>query len=68
MLGCNVITIAPHEALKSIPRGKLTFDERCVIHRVKGAWSDELLVEEDLCDELLVEGADSDEVRMIERA
>ena len=29
-----VTKFAPHKALKSIPCGKLTFDERVVIHRV----------------------------------
>ena len=30
----NVTRFAPHEALKLIARGKLTFDERVVVHRV----------------------------------
>ena len=30
----KVTTFAPHKALKSIACGKLTFDERVVLHRV----------------------------------
>jgi len=33
----NVTKFAPHEALKSITRGKLTLDERVVLRRVAGA-------------------------------
>ena len=32
--GCYVTKPAPHEALKLIARGMLTFDERVVLHRV----------------------------------
>ena len=35
-LGCYVTNFAPNKALKFIARGKLTFDERVVIHRVAG--------------------------------
>ena len=31
--GCYVTNFAPHQALKLIPRGKLTFDERVVVRR-----------------------------------
>jgi len=33
-LGCYVTKCAPHKALKLIMRGKSTFDERLVLHRV----------------------------------
>ena len=33
-LGCYVTKCAPHKALKLIASGKLTFDERVVLHRV----------------------------------
>jgi len=33
VLGCYVTKFAPHKALKLIARGKLTFDERVVVHR-----------------------------------
>jgi len=33
-LGCCVAKCAPHKALKFIARGKLTFVERLVVHRV----------------------------------
>ena len=33
--GCYVTKFAPHRALKLIVSGKLTFDERVVLHRVK---------------------------------
>ena len=32
--GCYVTKYAPHKALKLISRGKLTFEERVVLHRV----------------------------------
>ena len=34
--GCYVTKFAPHKALKITARAKLTFDERVVLHRVKG--------------------------------
>jgi len=33
---CNVTTFAPHKALELIVWGRLTFDERVVLHRVAG--------------------------------
>ena len=35
VLGCYVITCAPHKALKLIARCKLTSEERVVLHRVE---------------------------------
>ena len=32
--GCYVTRLSPNKAIKSIARGKLTFDERVVLHRV----------------------------------
>ena len=34
--GVYVTKFAPHEALRLIAGGKLTFDERVVVHRVGG--------------------------------
>jgi hypothetical protein len=35
--GCHVTKSAPHKTLKSIAGGKLTFDERVVLHRLEGS-------------------------------
>ena len=40
----NVTKFAPHKALKLIARGKLTFDERAVLHRVDSAGSERVRV------------------------
>ena len=34
ILGCHVTKFAPHKAVKLVFGGKLTFDERVVVHRV----------------------------------